>query len=326
MSAVTTAHPGRGAATPGAPRTLHADRLRALQRRYVWLVVVTPFAGLLAAIVSLWGSGIGPIPLAVLGVMYALTILGIGVGFHRHFTHRAFECRPAVRWLLAMFGSMAVEGPLIYWVATHRLHHQESDLAHDPHSPRTTGRGVIAALRGLWHAHVGWMFSSPPANALRYAPDLLSDPVSLRANRLYVVFVCAGLLVPAALAGVVTGSRVVFWQTLLWGGLVRVFLVQHVTWSVNSICHRYGQRPYETGDDSCNNQWLALPSFGESWHNNHHAFPSSAWHGIERHEWDISGLVVQTLASAGLAWHVVLPPPTIVERKRVVTRVGPARP
>ena len=322
MSPAVTAHAGRAE----APRTVQADRLRALQRRYVWLVIVTPCAGLLVASVTLWGYGVGPVPLGVLAVMYAITTLGIGVGFHRHFTHRSFECRPAVRMLLAMCGSMAAEGPLIYWVATHRLHHQESDLEHDPHSPRAHGSTFTGVLRGFWHAHVGWMFTSPPANALRYAPDLLNDPLALRANRLYLVFVFLGLLVPAALAGLLAASVVVLWQTVLWGGFVRVFLVQHVTWSINSICHLYGHRAYETGDESRNNRWLALPSFGESWHNNHHAFPSSARHGIEPHEWDISGRVVQGLVSAGLAWNMVLPPPTVVERKRVITRVGPGRP
>ena len=305
-----------------APSTLESARLRTLQRRYTWIVIVTPFIAFVVAMATLWGPGAGLVALSMLAVMYALTSVGICVGFHRYFTHRSFECVPSVRWILAALGSMAAEGPLIYWVATHRFHHQESDLSRDPHSPHSYGAGLRDVVRGLWHAHVGWMFTSPPANALRYAPDLLNDPLASKAHERYVVWVLLGLALPAALGGLLTASWTGVWQGLLWGGFARVFLVQHVTWSVNSICHVYGRQPYATGDQSRNNKWLALLSFGESWHNNHHAFPSSAWHGLESHELDISGWIIQRLASFGLAWDVVLPPPTLMERKRAVTFVG----
>jgi stearoyl-CoA desaturase (delta-9 desaturase) len=269
--------------------------------------VVVPFLATLAAVVLLWNSLAGWADLAILATMYALTAVGITVGFHRLLTHRSFQTAKPVEYLFAMLGSMAVQGPVVSWVADHRKHHAHTDVEGDPHSPHVGhGSGVRGVLAGLWHAHTGWLLSTQGrAEWKRYAPDLCEDRGMRAISRHFVAFVVLSLVLPALAGYVLSGTLAGAATGLLWGGLVRVFLVHHVTWSVNSVCHFFGARRFDTGDMSTNVFWLALPSLGESWHHNHHAFPRSAVHGLRRWEFDPSAMVISALERVGLAWNVV---------------------
>jgi stearoyl-CoA desaturase (delta-9 desaturase) len=290
---------------------------RRQERRMAFLVVGLPFAGFIGAVACLWGHGVNGTDLALCLGLAAITILGITAGFHRLFTHRSFEAHAGIRWLLGVAGSMAAQGPLLYWVACHRRHHQSSDTADDPHSPHGARATWLGGLGGLWHAHVGWMFSHEPEPWGRYVPDLLRDPLTFRLHRLYFLWVVIGLLLPAALGGLLGGSWAGVWTGLCWGGLVRTFLVHHATWSVNSICHTFGTTPYKTGDQSKNNAVCALLTFGEGWHNNHHAFPTSARHGLEWWQLDITFHVIRLLAWVGLARDLRTPSAAVRAARRV---------
>jgi stearoyl-CoA desaturase (Delta-9 desaturase) len=268
--------------------------------------VVLPFAAFAAAIVLLWNRAVGPADLAIFAVMYLVTAGGVTVGYHRLFTHRAFDAPRAVRYTLAVLGSMAVQGPVLDWVADHRKHHAFTDEDGDPHSPHGHGGGLGGALRGLLYAHMGWLLETQgTATKRRYARDLLEDPGIRAISRAFPLLVLLGLAIPAALGFALTGELSGALTGLLWGGLVRIFLVHHVTWSINSVCHFFGTRRYETDDMSTNVFWLALPSLGESWHHNHHAFPRSARHGLRWWEVDLSALAIGGLEKLGLARNVV---------------------
>ncbi len=269
--------------------------------------VVVPFVATLAAIVLLWNSLVSPADLVIAAVMYLLTAIGITVGFHRLLTHRAFQTSKPLEYAFAIFGSMAVQGPVISWVADHRKHHAHTDKEGDPHSPHVGHEeGVRGVLAGLWHAHSGWLMSTQGrADWKRYAPDLYEDRGMRLIGRRFVWLVVLSLAIPALAGYIVSGSLVGAATGLLWGGLVRIFFVHHVTWSVNSVCHFLGTRRFETDDESTNVFWLALPSLGESWHHNHHAFPRSAVHGLKRWELDPSALVIGAMEKLGLAWNVV---------------------
>jgi stearoyl-CoA desaturase (delta-9 desaturase) len=245
--------------------------------------------------------------LVVFVVMYAATGLGITVGFHRLFTHRAFKAKKGVRATLAILGSAAIEGPIISWVSDHRKHHAFSDAPGDPHSPHVDhGHGLRGALRGLLHAHVGWLFvHTERGSHERYAPDLLADPTIRWVNKWFFAWAVGGLLAAFVLGWIIGGSLHTALTGLLWGGAVRMLVLHHVTYSINSLCHFFGRRQFETKDESRNLLWLAIPSFGESWHNNHHAFPTSAEHGMRRWQVDTSALVIRALEKLGLAWDVV---------------------
>jgi len=276
--------------------------------KYVNLgALVVPFLATVAAIVLLWGSLVSWHDLALLAVMYVLTAAGITVGFHRMLTHRSFRTHKPTEYVFATLGSMAVQGPVIAWVADHRKHHAHTDVEGDPHSPHVgQGEGVIGVLRGLWHAHMGWLLSEHGrADWQRYAPDLFEDRGMRLINRRFVSLVMLGLVIPAAAGYLLTGTLLGAATGLLWGGLVRVFFVHHVTWSVNSVCHFLGTRRFEVEDRSTNVFWLALPSLGESWHHNHHAFPRSAVHGLRRWELDPSALLIAAMERVGLAWNVI---------------------
>ena len=276
--------------------------------KYVNLgALVVPFLATVAAIVLLWGSLVSWHDLALLAVMYVLTAAGITVGFHRMLTHRSFRTHKPTEYVFATLGSMAVQGPVIAWVADHRKHHAHTDVEGDPHSPHVGhGEGVIGVLRGLWHAHMGWLLSEHGrADWQRYAPDLFEDRGMRLINRRFVSLVMLGLVIPAAAGYLLTGTLLGAATGLLWGGLVRVFFVHHVTWSVNSVCHFLGTRRFEVEDRSTNVFWLALPSLGESWHHNHHAFPRSAVHGLRRWELDPSALLIAAMERVGLAWNVI---------------------
>jgi len=269
--------------------------------------VVIPFLATIAAIVLLWNSFVSPADLAIAAAMYLLTAIGITVGFHRLLTHRSFQTSKPVEYLFAIFGSMAVQGPVISWVADHRKHHAHADEEGDPHSPHVGhGDGVRGVLAGLWHAHSGWLMSTQGrADWKRYAPDLYEDRGMRTIGRRFVPLVVASLAIPALAGYLVSGTLAGAATGLLWGGLVRIFFVHHITWSVNSVCHFLGSRRFETDDRSTNVFWLSLPSLGESWHHNHHAFPRSAVHGLKRWELDPSALVISTMEKLGLAWNVV---------------------
>jgi stearoyl-CoA desaturase (Delta-9 desaturase) len=278
-----------------------------LEKRVNLAAVVLPFAGTLAAIVLLWNSVVSATDLAIAGVMYLITGLGVTVGFHRLLTHRSFQTPKWLEYAFAVTGSMAVQGPVMSWVADHRKHHAHADEEGDPHSPHVGhGDGAAGVLRGLWHAHTGWLFKTQGrASARQYAKDLYEDRGMRLINRRFPLLVLLSLLIPALAGWALSGTLVGAATGLLWGGLVRIFFVHHITWSVNSVCHFLGRRRFETDDESTNVAWLALPSFGESWHHNHHAFPRSATHGLGRWELDPSAAFIWLLEKAGLARNVV---------------------
>jgi stearoyl-CoA desaturase (Delta-9 desaturase) len=290
-------------------RPLDAAAKRApLAVRLVVLVVITvPLLGLAAAPVFLWGWGFSWVDFGLLVGMYLLTALGITVGFHRLFTHRSFETYTWVKVVFAALGSMAVQGPMLKWVALHRRHHQHSDTPQDPHSPHHHGRGILGVLRGAWHAHVGWFFDRDPEDLDRYVADLRKSPALRVASGLFLAWVALGLVIPATLGGLVSRSWAGVWTGLIWGGLVRVFLVHHVTWSVNSACHLWGLRPYRSDDLSRDNVVFGVLALGEGWHNTHHAFPTSARHGLRWWQADASYWVIRGLALLRLAWDVRVP-------------------
>ncbi len=307
--------------TPELPPARAADQLtidgravRARQRLHAYATLLLPLAGTLLALMEAVTHGLGRLEAALLVGMYAVTMMGVDTGYHRLFSHRAFKAHPALRALLAVCGSMAAQGPVIYWAANHRLHHSRSDTEEDLHSPRVDEEGQHrGGLSGLWHAHVGWMFGHAPANPLRLGKDLLKDLTLGRINELYYLWVLLGLLLPAALGGAFTGTWAGAGAGLLWGGLVRMFLVQHATFAGNSLCHLFGRQPHRTRDGSTDNLWLTLPTFGGALHNTHHAFPSSAFLGPRWWHFDISGWLIRAFAALGLAWDVKAPPPEVLQ-------------
>jgi stearoyl-CoA desaturase (delta-9 desaturase) len=269
-----------------------------------------------------WGGSLHWQDLVVLAIVYSLTGAGITVGYHRLFTHRSFKTTRVLRVLFAVLGSMAVEGSVVEWVATHRRHHDFSDQPGDPHSPHAEHTpGWRGAVGGLVHAHVGWMFRGKDmANPGRYARDLLSDRDLRVIGRTFPLWVLAGLALPFGLGVALTGSIVGGLTGLLWGGVVRIFLLHHATFSINSLCHFFGRSPFGTGDESRNLAWLAPITFGEAWHNNHHAFPTSARHGLGRGQVDPGAWLITALERAHLAWDVVRISPERQRAKWVATQ------
>ncbi len=272
------------------------------------LGVGLPPAALVVAIILLWHRAIGPRELAILAVGYVLTALGITLGYHRHFTHRSFQTSTPVRAALAIIGSMALEGSVITWVADHRKHHAFTDQEGDPHSPHLSGPGLVGAVKGLWHAHCGWLFETVgTAERERFAPDLMKDRTIRVIDKLFALWIFLSLAIPAAVGYLIGGTLWSAVTALLWGGLVRIFLLHHVTWSINSVCHFFGKRRFSVADESRNVFWLAPLSMGEAWHHNHHAFPTSAFHGLKLGERlaDPTGLMILALERVGLVWNVV---------------------
>jgi stearoyl-CoA desaturase (delta-9 desaturase) len=276
-------------------------------RLMTFLGITLPLVGVVAAPICLWGSGFHWTDLGLLLGMYVLTALGITVGYHRLFVHRSFETYTWVKFALGVLGSMAVQGPLLKWGALHRRHHQHSDTPDDPHSPHHEGHGVLGLLRGFWHAHVGWLFRPEPIALEQYVKDLSASRTLRVVSYLFPLWVTLGLAIPAVLGGVITLTWAGVWTGLIWGGLIRVFLVHHITWSVNSACHLWGFRPYRTRDDSRNNVFFGILAMGEGWHNSHHAFPTSARHGLSWWEIDVSYLFIRILALFGIAWNLKVP-------------------
>jgi stearoyl-CoA desaturase (delta-9 desaturase) len=272
------------------------------------IVTIAPMLMLGVAGWQVWNEALHWRDIFIFLGLYIPTGLGITIGFHRYLTHRSFETTRWLRAVLAALGSAAVEGPVISWVADHRKHHRFSDEHGDPHSPHVDhGSGWGGTIKGLYHAHVGWLFiHTQRGSKERYAPDLLRDPVISFIDRTFIYWAVGSVfLLPFAL-GVAFGNSLVAGLTgILWGGAVRMFVLHHVTYSINSLCHVFGRRPFETGDESRNLAWLAVPAFGEAWHNNHHAFPTSAVHGLRRWQVDVSAAVIWMLEKLGLVWNVV---------------------
>lgn len=274
---------------------------------FILISSIVPLLGVCAAVVLLWNDLVGPSDLIVFAVMYVVAGLGVSTGYHRLLTHRSFDTYRPIRFLFAACGAIAGQGPPIIWAAHHRRHHRLADKPGDPHSPYEQDQpGIRGALKGLWHAHLGWLFNTHlTSDPVRYCPDLARDRDMRFISRYFVGFVLLGVLLPALLGFALTGTLLGAATGALWGGLVRFFVANHITYAVNSVGHYFGSRRFPTPDESRNVNWLALPSFGEAWHNNHHAFPRSASHGMRWYEIDISAMLIGLLDRLGLAWDVV---------------------
>lgn len=305
-------------ATMAAPPTTVPGMTRS-ERISNLLGVVVPFVGVLTAIVLLWNSWVDVTDLAIFAAMYFVTAVGVTVGFHRLLTHRAFQTHPWLEHAFAFIGSLSVQGSVLDWVADHRKHHAFTDVEGDPHSPHV-GHG--SGLRGFWHAHAGWLMETQgQADWKRYAADLYEDPTMRRIGRRFPQIVLLSLLIPTVAGFLLHGMTAEgALRGFIWGGLVRVFFVHHITWSVNSVCHFFGRRRFDVDDHSTNVGWLAIFSLGESWHHNHHAFPRSAYHGLRRSEIDVSGMIISGLERVGLAWNVIRITPERQQAKTLASR------
>jgi stearoyl-CoA desaturase (delta-9 desaturase) len=269
-----------------------------------------PLAGLVVAIVLLWNRYVDWSDLIAMAVMYVATGYGVTLGFHRLLTHRSFQTYKPVEYGLATLGTMAVQGPVMSWVADHRKHHAHTDQDGDPHSPHGHGGGFKGAVKGLWYAHMGWLFDrAGQAEHARYARELHEDPGMRLIHRLFPLIVLVGLAIPAGIGFAIDGTLHGALTAAVWGGAVRIFLLHHVTWSINSVCHFFGTRRFATDDRSTNVFWLSVLSFGESWHHNHHAFPRSAVHGLKWWEVDPTAWLIRAMRRVRLAWNVVEIPP-----------------
>jgi stearoyl-CoA desaturase (delta-9 desaturase) len=302
------------AAAPHLPAPLVEGRKTATEQAMVIAFMVVPLLALAAAVPLAWGWGLTWRDVGLAVAFYYLTGLGVTVGFHRHFTHGSFKAKRPLRVALAVIGSTAFQGGVISWVADHRRHHAFSDKEGDPHSPWLFGTGPAAMIRGFWHSHMGWILGRDRTNARRFAPDLLADRDIVAVDRLFLPLTLASLLVPAVIGGLVSLSWWGALTALFWAGLVRVAVLHHVTWSINSICHMFGDRPFAARDRSANVWWLAVLSFGESWHNLHHADPTCARHGVKRGQVDISARIIWIFERLGWAHSVRWPTTRRLER------------
>jgi stearoyl-CoA desaturase (delta-9 desaturase) len=282
------------------------------------LSIIVPFLALIVAVPLLWISGfLTWEDTAIAVVMYLVAGHGITVGFHRYFTHRAFRAQQWLRVMLAVAGSLAIQGPVIQWVADHRKHHRFSDRDGDPHSPWRYGDNAWAVAKGFFYSHLGWLFDWEKTSERRYAPELVADRVIRWVSRTFPMWVAISILIPPLVGGLWAWS---WWGALtafFWGSLVRIALLHHVTFSINSVCHIKGRRPFKTKDRSQNVWWLALPSMGESWHNFHHADPTSARHGVRFMELDSSALLIKVMEKLRWVRDVRWPDATLITRRRI---------
>ena len=279
------------------------------------IAIATPFIGFLVAAIFFWGTLFNGVQLAIFGFMYAITSVGITIGYHRLFTHSSFKTSRFMTAVLAAFGSMAIEGPVLQWVADHRRHHQCSDEEGDPHSPHLHSGGILEALKGMWHSHMGWMINPRTKQSMRYVGDLRKDKLVRSMSKLFPFFVLISLALPALLGGLITMTWMGAFLGFLWGGLVRICFVHHVTWSINSVCHIWGARPFNTNDHSRNNLIMGVFALGEGWHNNHHAFQSSARHGLRWWQLDMSYIIIWFMSKVGLVYDVRVPTKERIEAK-----------
>lgn len=289
--------------------------------RIAWIVTVTPCVLTVAAIVLIFfGLRPGILELSLCFGMYLLTLIGVEVGFHRHFTHSSFKTYMPIRATLAILGSMGFEGPVIWWTAVHRRHHKYSDEEGDPHSPNLHGPGPWGSLKGFYHAHMGWLFDSASTRGAgwnTYTPDLYRDKTIFRIHAWYFYWLGLGVVVPVLICALAHHNFSGALLGLLWGGAVRIFLLNHAIWAINSVTHRWGKRDFHTPDHSTNNIWLSLPTLGEAWHNNHHAFPSSAFTGFCWWQLDPGGWIIELMKRTGLAWDVKRPTREHIKRKLI---------
>jgi stearoyl-CoA desaturase (delta-9 desaturase) len=302
------------AAAPRPAAPLVEGRKTVAEQSLVIAFMIVPLLALAAAVPLAWGWGLTWLDVGLAVVFYYLTGLGVTVGFHRYFTHGSFKAKRPLRIALAVIGSTAFQGGVIGWVADHRRHHAFSDKEGDPHSPWLFGTSAAAMIRGFWHSHMGWILGRDRTNARRFAPDLLADRDIVAVDRLFLPLTLASLLVPALIGGLVSWSWWGAFTALFWAGLVRVAVLHHVTWSINSICHMFGDRPFAARDRSANVWWLAVLSFGESWHNLHHADPTCARHGVKRGQVDISARIIWLFERLGWAHSVRWPTTRRLER------------
>lgn len=304
---------------PQAPRTKTVSNayLHRLQRRHFLLFDILPIVGTVAALAFLFVHPLGLTELVLFFSLWLLTGLGITVGYHRLFTHRTFKAKQSVITALVILGSMAGQGGVVSWVALHRRHHECSDRDGDPHSPNLYGSGVKGRLRGLMHSHFLWMRRHEYPNVVHYAPDLIKNRALVRVARHYYYWVALGLILPAVIGGVVYQSWTGVISGLLWGGLVRMFVLEHIVWAINSFLHMFGTRPYASRENSRNGGVFALVTLGESWHNNHHAFPESASFGLDWYRLDPGYWLIRLLAACGLVWDVGLPSDERKAAKRI---------
>jgi stearoyl-CoA desaturase (Delta-9 desaturase) len=319
MSAsVSTLPVGRADPPPRGPKPIvEATTHSTAALVTLWVFVAAPFVALLAAVPIAWGWGLSWLDVGMAAVGYLVAIAGVTVGFHRHLTHGSFKARRPLRIALAVAGSLAVEGPPTEWVADHRRHHAFTDREGDPHSPWRYGTGVRALTKGLFYAHVGWFFDNEVTNRARFAPDLLADRDIRIVDRLFLPLTASSLLIPAVIGGLVTGTWTGAFTGFFWAGLVRMALLHHVTWSVNSICHVVGQRPFNSKDKATNFWPLAVLSFGESWHNSHHADPTGARHGVLRGQIDPGARLIWVFEKLGWVKDVRWPDPVRLAAKRI---------
>ncbi len=278
--------------------------------------MVLPTLGTVGAVALGLVAGVAPWQFWLLGIMYVLTLTGVELGFHRYISHQAFVAAKPVRTTLIILGSMAAQGPVLYWAATHRRHHAHSDRDGDPHSPRPRGAGVLAEIAGFCHGHCGWLFNPVQTDWLRFVKDLLGDRLLFNINRTYLLWVFLGLMLPTLVGVAMTHSWLGAMEGLLWGGLMRIFLAHHVVWGVNSLCHRSGSRDFRAKDESRNNILMALPSLGGAWHNNHHAFPFTADNRLAWWQFDFCGSLVRLLGQTGLVRDIRFPTREEMARRR----------
>lgn len=286
------------------------------QRIYALAVVIIPFIGVVFSIPMICRLGVSAVDIGIFIFMLILSMIGIEVGFHRYFSHCAFRTKTFIEVVLAILGCMTGEGPPIYWVANHRRHHQYSDQSGDPHSPNLRGNKIHNRLYGLWHAHLGWILDLELTNTVLYAKDLLRNPILCQINKYYFLWLSIGIFIPAVLGGVLTKTWTGFLSGFLWGGVIRLFVAQQITYCVNSFCHILGNRPFKTNDHSMNIGWLAPITFGGSWHNNHHAFQNTAINQFEWWQIDFGGWFILILERLGLAWDIKIPTKEMIETKK----------
>jgi stearoyl-CoA desaturase (delta-9 desaturase) len=287
-----------------------------LNKLYAVAGFTASLAGTVVAVVLAFRWGVGALELGLMALMYSVTMMGMTVGYHRFFSHRSFEAHPAVITALAISGGMAAQGPVLYWASNHRIHHRYTDAPGDPHSPHYRGPQKLGTLSGLWHAHMAWIYRHGIPDAVAYSRDLLRSPLIRRLNSLYLVWVALGLALPALLGGLLTGSAEGALRGLLWGGFVRIFAVFQTGLALGSLCHSYGSRPFAIRGRAANNALLALQSFGEGWHQNHHAFPSSAIFSFEWWQVDLGAWLIRGLESLGWVWKVKMPTREALEARR----------
>jgi stearoyl-CoA desaturase (delta-9 desaturase) len=292
-----------------APKPILSGRRSGAEQLTVKLFLILPLLALIAAVPLAWGWGLGWTDIGIAVGFYVVSSLGVTVGYHRYFTHGSFKAKRPLRIALALAGSLASQGSVVSWVADHRRHHAFSDREGDPHSPWLFGTSPVAIAKGFWHAHMGWLFGRDKTNAERFAPDLLADKDIQLVDKLFIPMTVITLGLPGVLGGLISMSWWGVVTGIFWGGFVRVAVLHHITWSVNSICHMIGSRPFVSRDRAANFWPLAIVSMGESWHNSHHADPTGARHGVMRGQVDISARVIWIFEKLGWAWAVRWPRP-----------------